>query len=179
MSAWIVSKEHIDLIVSEGIRLEARRVYIGEDGAYEVERLTYDNADEVGRVLWSECQRSVAYRYPNDKDGKWPGPTGLTLDEINAYTWEAVSLKRPNTELGSDSARTWPNPERYHLAGLINAIECYEYQSCEHPEWRGSVAREWTESIYRRAVARLIRKIVPNLPWGIDAEHVARKAFSR
>lgn len=167
MSAWIVSKEHIDLIVSEGIRLEARLVSVGDDGALEVDRLTSLNANTVGRVLWGECQRSVAYRYPRDRDGQWPGPAGLTLAEIEGYTWTPTTLR-----LGMDR-------ETQRLVGLINAIECYEYQSCEHPGWASSEAKRWVESIYRLAVARLTRRLEPNLPWGIDAEHVSKRVFAR
>lgn len=50
MSAWIVSKRHIDLLVSVILRSEA----VPEAGV---------DADNIGAELWSECHRSVNYCY--------------------------------------------------------------------------------------------------------------------
>jgi hypothetical protein len=50
MSAWIVSKRHIDFLVKCIVRSEA----VPEAGV---------DLDEIGRVLWRENHRSVNYRY--------------------------------------------------------------------------------------------------------------------
>lgn len=106
MSAWIVGKEHIDLLVTAAL-------------AWEL--VVAEKAEETGRMLWLECQRSVAYRYPNDKDGQWPGPIGLTVAEIEGYTFEAIEgIVDP--------------------AVLKVAAASYAYQSCEHPDWEDSAA---------------------------------------
>ena len=59
MSAWIVSKDHIDCIVqamiAEGLT-------------------TMDNATMVGRVLWRQNHHSVDYRYNEESDPScWRG----------------------------------------------------------------------------------------------------------
>lgn len=107
MSAWIVGKEHIDLLVTAALAWE----------------LTVpERADDTGRMLWLECQRSVAYRYPNDKDGQWPGPDGLTVAEIEGYVFE-------------------PIPGVIDPDVVEEAARSFTYQSCEHPGWDDSAAR--------------------------------------
>lgn len=80
MSAWIVSKRHIDLLVSAAI---AHKLIDRED------------ADETGRMLWRECLTSVAYRYPNDADGERPGPVAFRDADVDAYTWEPYAVEDP------------------------------------------------------------------------------------
>jgi hypothetical protein len=76
MSAWIVSKPHIDALVQEMIARDLIRL---------------DQADATGRELWEECRRSVAYRYPNDTgDNDRPGPVGLTDERMAQYEFEGV-----------------------------------------------------------------------------------------
>ncbi len=71
MSAWIVSKEHIDYIVTALIRAE----------------LTSKTPDETGRMLWRECLASVAWRYPADAPGDRPGPVDFRDSDVDTYTW--------------------------------------------------------------------------------------------
>jgi len=69
MSAWIVSREHIDVLVT----------------ALEPE--SQGKGDEIGRMLWRECLTSVAYRYPRDRDGERPGPVDFRDADVTTYTW--------------------------------------------------------------------------------------------
>ncbi len=113
MSAWIVSRQHIDVMVDAAIR----------SGLVEASQ-----ADEVGRMLWKENLVSVAYRYPRDKDGKRPGPTDFRDADVDTYTF---------TPLPKEIVDVWNlNPD----AALAKTVGCYEYQSCEHPGWRDSPA---------------------------------------
>lgn len=104
MSAWIVSKRHIDHIVTAAIAREL---------------IAPSEADETGEMLWRECLRSVSYRYPDDKDGEWPGHRVRVYD-VDTYCWR-------ETPALDD---LW----------LIRTLECYAYQSSEHPEWTDSEA---------------------------------------
>lgn len=98
MSAWIVSKGHIDCLVQS---LGVARI------------IEFRNADEVGRLLWEENFRSVDYRYnEHNEHNERPEP---------AYTFEGVE-----TPLDA-----WV---------VYKQLECYDYQSCEHPEWLDSEA---------------------------------------
>jgi hypothetical protein len=156
VSAWIVSKRHIDLLVSVILRSEA----VPEAGG---------NADKIGTELWTECHRSVNYRYSENE----------------------------------------PTPEYHHqpypldVAGdaylfLVKQVDCYQYQSCEHPGWDDSAARRWTNELRemwaRRAgvdfpgsafdpavrdlrVNRSYPAAYERAPWGIDDEDTEDQTY--
>lgn len=71
MSAWIVSKLHIDHLVTALVRAE----------------LITETPDKAGRMLWRECLASVAARYPGDTDGHRPGPIDFRDGDVDTYTW--------------------------------------------------------------------------------------------
>jgi hypothetical protein len=60
MSAWVVSKHHIDLLVSaaidQGISIKLENLSVPETA-------TEENAQAIGAMLWAENIRSVVYRY--------------------------------------------------------------------------------------------------------------------
>lgn len=78
MSAWIVSRAHIDVLVQ---------------GLCESEHVTHLDPDEVGRILWRENLASVAERYPNDGDGERPGPIDFRDADVDTYTYRRPSMK--------------------------------------------------------------------------------------
>lgn len=73
MSAWIVSKGHIDRMVSTAL-------------AWEL--ISVEHATAIGRTLWVENLKSVAERYPDDKSGERSG-SGETDKEIKSYEFTA------------------------------------------------------------------------------------------
>jgi hypothetical protein len=135
VSAWMVSKAHIDVLVQ---------------GLAESETVTDVDPDELGRILWRECLASVAYRYPNDGDGERPGPVDFRDNDVETYTY-----RRPAKKVG--------------LGGLMTAIECYDYQSCEHPGWTTSQARAWVLDLHARLKDA---GSTSNGQWGYDEEDV-------
>lgn len=134
MSAWIVSKTHIDALVHAGI---------------DAEMIRPEEADEFGRMLWRECLTSVAYRHPNDGDGERPGPIDFRDHMVDDYTFEyldggpGASLKAPGV--------------------VHSAAGCYDYQSCEHPQYRGSKAEMFVEALATLTAGK------GQGPWGIDS----------
>ncbi len=76
MSAWIVSRKHIDYIVTAIIAAE----------------LTSKTPDDLGRMLWRECLISVACRYPDDEDGDRPGPADFRDSDVITYTWTETPI---------------------------------------------------------------------------------------
>ena len=66
MSAWMVSHDHIDYIIT------AMMKYGG--------KVTADRAQELGEDLLRECERSVSYRYPDDTRNTLPG--NYTADDV-------------------------------------------------------------------------------------------------
>jgi hypothetical protein len=165
MSAWVVNREHIDLLVAAGLRGPRRgrgawgelRWFAVDPGdeswSYEqhVRQLDYSTADEVGRMLWTENVCSVAARYPDDDCSSRPGPVSEDID------LEAIEY-------------VWRNPHYTPTAGeVLKAIACYEYQSCEHDGWRESEARRFCAALESAVCATLYEG-----PWGWDADEIER-----
>lgn len=136
MSAWIVSKAHIDTLVqaliTEGV-------------------VPMDQANETGRTLWAENLKSVASRYPRDRDGERPGPCDFRDSDVETYTFEGV-------EAPLDDLIVWHN------------VGCYSYQSCEHDEWDESYAHHLADilNIVYGARHGVEAETKTSGPWGID-----------
>jgi hypothetical protein len=116
MSAWIVSKKHIDLLVAA-----AKGMYGGPD------------ADQLGQMLWEENTKSVNFRYNETRpmpSYKFVSPKGA-IDPV-------VVLKQ---------------------------ISCFEYQACEHPEWKDSKAKEFCEDLTNQMIGALPG--YEEAPWGV------------
>lgn len=147
MSAWIVSKAHIDALVQSMI----------------VERvISPADANDVGRELWRENLRSVAYRYPNDGDGERPGPIDFRDSHVEGYRFAGI-------EAPLDELCIWKQ------------TACYDYESCEHPDYLLSEACNHVSRLADRIAARhgLNRdewdRALPKdatghdpYPWGLD-----------
>ena len=161
MSAFVVSKEHIDALVAaavqpphpgwdaggyvplreleEGEKQPAGHEYEAPQG-YLYFHISFATADALGRLLWWECVRSVGYRYPS-RDGdaelaRLPG-YGYTLADYEGYRFNERAIGR--------------------LSGVetLKALDCYEYQSCEHPGWRTSEAKKVCDWLRGKLVASL------------------------
>ena len=143
MSAWIVSKAHIDLLVSAGLRVRYRPMcwYVGERRG----ELNNDNASAVGQMLLDECVKSVNYRYSDDQITELLGPT-------NAY-W-LIPYK-------FDEVLSFPS-----IVCVLKQIDCYEYQSCEHPEWKDSEAHTFCRALRKYMIHNLPG--YEEAPWGWD-----------
>lgn len=135
MSAWIVSKTHIDALVQAGIEREMVRE--GE-------------ADEFGKMLWGENLASIHYRYPDTVEGGgYPGPIGFVASDVDAYTYEP---------LDGEAGITLRSEGVVHMAS-----SCYDYQTCEHPEYEGSKAEQ-----FAMLLSKLTEAAGREGPWGID-----------
>jgi len=149
MSAYVVDKTHVDVLVTAG--LSGPRSYgplswmwpaltpEDERDAYQAgepwgpraielaqerrRELTDDTAGRVGAMLWAENRRSVNHRYAEDE---WEEP----------YTFRRL-------------------PGQVDPVLVLKAINCYEYQSCEHPEWMRSEAHEFCQVLRDKMVRQL------------------------
>lgn len=177
MSAWMVSKHHIDALVTAGLSkrspkypgdgdttltwrsqvtldaAEAEPVGESQFAVLEAGRweLSYATADEVGAMLWTENLRSVAYRYPEDRSGDRPGPIDLTDEDVLSYHFTKV-------------------PGEVSPGVVFKLLDCYEYQSCEHPEWRNSAAKAFCDALRDRMCRRVVG--YEEAPWGADDANV-------
>lgn len=125
MSAFIVGKEHINAMITAGLSVRYKPLRWFHDGKWH--ELTFDTADQVGQMLLDENVKSVSYLYSEDDITNLPGKTDAE----------------------------WLIPFKYHpIAGdqmpalwAIKITGCYEYQSCEHPEWKDSEAKAFCEAL--------------------------------
>jgi len=138
MSAMFVSKHDIDLLVSA----------MREFGAYvrivdRHDRADRFNADDLGRLLWAENVGSLQHRYPTDRDDH------RAFDrEVSAYVFRCYCNLKP---------------------GPIGQLaEFYEYQACEHPDWRASDAFFALCGLRVELVKRLPG--ADDAPWGVANE---------
>lgn len=149
MSALIVGKEHIDLLVSAGLafthhgsgvrwnassspnRVDYRPRYLAETNPHADDKKI--SADEVGSMLWAENLSSVAYRYPNDVSGERPGPIGFEDSWVLLYRFKRI-------------------PGTIRALTVLSALDTYEYQSCEHSGWDTSEAKRYCDALRRTAI---------------------------
>jgi len=126
MSAWLVSREHIDALVTIFARSDGRRPALDPETA-------------VGRLLWEENRRSVAYRYPGDE---------AMIGEFDPEYTYTPRLQPPRPAVAN-----------------LKLVRCYEYQSCEHPGWEQSEAYR----LCQRMTGYLVSELpgYDEAPWGI------------
>lgn len=158
MSAWVVSKAHIDVLVGAALGRDPL-VWVDAQGLRQ--QASTEGADEIGRMLWTECYQSVAWRYPDDKDGELPGPNGLTVEAVRSYRYShqmTVPGRVGVHEVGPKWIAVTP-------LLVLKQIDCYQYQSCEHDGWEGSDARRFTDALRQRMVRQLPG--YDDGPWGV------------
>lgn len=157
MSAFVVSKQHIDALVSvaihgpsdsasqwrefswarsceeyepnpqwaPGYTTDTRWVKLATAGLSELAKTENEvTADEFGFILWAENVASVRYRYPGEDIDTLPGTYAEDgrHEVSHGYSYSPSRRTRPTTV------------EAFKL------LNCLDYQSCEHPEWRESEA---------------------------------------
>lgn len=118
MSAWIVSRNHVDTLVywADTLGLIADR-------------------DATGQMLWAENVKSVHARYGDPNPDTLPGAyDGMTAD-IAAYTF---AMPKP---LPADGDYYLPF-DPLDANQIPRVIDCFEYQSCEHVGWSESESRK-------------------------------------
>ena len=114
MSAWVVSENHIRVLVESLYRYEA------VNGSTQ---RSLPTPDEVGQRLWKENHRSVNYRYQERKR------TPQYRHDSNAYCTD-----EHGTSWGAVFEMT------RQPAVVLKLVTCYSYQTCERPDWEQSVA---------------------------------------
>lgn len=142
MSAYICDREHIRYLVSAAMSRwlnpspgDRLAWYWGENNGQSAKLYAgdYKEAARVGQMLWDENVRSVSYRYPDDKPTELPGP----CDDVPLY--------------GDHVA--WQGEVR--PVQVLKSISCFEYQSCEHPEWKTSEAFAFCRALESAAIYAL------------------------
>jgi len=192
MSAFVVSKAHIDFLVQAAIAGPNDGVRWSKDSEpsfswhhdHQLHRLELSaevgderpaaipgcNAIELvppsvlGQRLLDECVASVHARYPdtNPDEGDLPGPSDAYY--MGPYVWEPY--RRAETH---GLRRVIPPPAS--TAVIAKQIAHYEYQSCEHEDWEASEAHAFC-----RALADALLCSLPGweaAPWGSEQREAA------
>jgi hypothetical protein len=137
MSAFVVNKSHINAIIQAAFatRYQPFTWYHKEqDGRLQHHQLNSENANATGQMLLDECVHSVQYRYEDDTISNLPGP--INAEWLIPFEWRPC-VKQP-TPLEA-----------------IKLIKCYEYQSCEHPEWETSEAKDFCDYLTSALICQL------------------------
>jgi hypothetical protein len=113
MSAFIVSKIHIDSIITIASLQTCNSVK-------EIIN-KYKNFDLIGQILWNENHKSVNYRYNENH----PTPT--------------YSFRYKFVDLGQ----------------ALKAIDCLDYQSCEHPDYQESEAKKILDILEQALLSKM------------------------
>lgn len=153
MSAYIVSKETIDAIVTfsttpqgqSGIPIYSIKPIPGWNGAGDhmtISDLGVDAPSRIGQLLWHENVLSVNYRYREDDD------TAIYKFKHRVEGCVAPDEKR-----------------RLTAVDIIKLCGCLEYQSCEHPGWADSWAKDFLDRVVRAAIHELPG--YDDAPWGL------------
>ena len=140
MSAYIVDKDHISFLVNAAFKAAANDHSLSFSWYHNGERheLTSGNCDEVGQMLLDECVTSVSFRYSDAGITQLPGP--------NSAYW--LIPFRHDVHVTQRADENW-------VAQVFKSIDCYEYESCEHPEWRSSSALVFIETLRKQACRML------------------------
>ena len=147
MSAYIVDPRTIDLLLTaasdQAVTEALRDAY--PRGSWETED-PIENKSTLGRYLWSMNVRSVQYRYPSDQLDTLPGyapsewMSGTQYHPMPAYEYTV-------TRIGRYSGHSVTEMPAAHAARVVAAAHCYEYQSCELPEYQNSPAQRFVRDL--------------------------------
>lgn len=183
MSAYVVSKKHVDLLVRAAIHYGknggggSRMQWweVDESGDYAGWRYLDEHADgtdpqrvtasQLGQLLVSENVRSVSYRYSEPGRVYYYGAEeASSMDDLDA---DAGELPGPSDPYYA-GPYVYSDPGRVLSPGAVfKAIDGLDYQSCEHDGWRASEAFAFLESL-RQVVCRAVDGYEA-APWALDS----------
>ncbi len=142
MSAYICAPSHIGIL--------AAYAAVNDCAIYEW-RMS-DNiltAQNVAKGLALENIRSVAHRYPNDKDGHRPGPCLKDADIVEACQIYAGHFAK---RMGGVIVMAEDVLEPVQVLKLVRSLD---YQSCETDDWPMTLAARQLDWIMGDAISRL------------------------
>ena len=135
MSAFICSDYHIGRMAA--FLVAERGKYLAYDVALNAKS---DRAGQVAAALARENLSSVNHQYQESG-----GAAAMLAEGVT----EAGYVLR--CRLAARAGWT----DEHTPAQMMKAARCYEYQSCEHPEWNTSQARVLANLVYREAADKL------------------------
>jgi len=131
MSAYIVSREHIQYLISSMEMMEGRIVFCHNGKIKEYE--TPEEKTQLGQMLWDTNIVSVKTRYWDETIQELPSGES---DKRYKFKYRFVYFI--------------PNPVQ-----VIKSAQCYEYQCCEYIGWEDSEAKAFTDALIHVAISKL------------------------
>lgn len=139
MSAYICNPEQFGILAAYAV---INKCQVSEWTHYRADRdADVKNAQVVARGLARENIRSVAHRYPGDKDGHRPGPCLL-----DAEIEEAAALYAAHFMANSHYVR------KLSPLQIIKLCQSMDYQSCETDDWKDTLAWRQLDWIKNNAI---------------------------
>ena len=140
MSAYICNPEHFGVLAAYAVRNDCA-VYEWQHSRKNTLEAKIDNAQRIAKGLARENIRSVAHRYPDDKDGARPGP-GLKDAEIE----EAAAIY---------AAHFVVSPQKLRPIDVLKLCQGWDYQSSETDDWKDTLAWQQVDWIRGAAIRSL------------------------
>ena len=142
MSAYICNPEHIGILAAYAAT---------NDCAIYEWRMSNNilTAQNVAKGLALENIRSVAHRYPNDKDGQRPGPCLKDADIVEACQVYAGHFAK---RMGGVIVMAGDVLEPVQVLKLVRSLD---YQSCETDDWPMTLAHRQLQWIMGAAINAL------------------------
>lgn len=175
MSAFVVSKTHIDAMVTAGVRFgEPGRSRL--QGSHPVRWFAPGMEEEEGAYeegqAWGPRACEIAEKYRRE----------ITLDtaeQTGQMLW-AENRRSVNHRYAEEE---WEEVYQFEELGnevdpitVLNAISCYEYQSCEHPDWEKSEAFAYCRALKDRCISILTQN---DDTWEINDPEIFGTRFHR
>lgn len=155
MSAWIVSDKHISYLVSAAIAYSEN---------FPLSWFTYGTAENapvrIGELLPREPYDDMEREMNRRNQVLSPNQIGQLLWNEN---YRSVNSRYHDKDLTPVYSF---KKEEVDPVITLKLIVCYEYQSCEHPGWYDSEARQFCSAL-KSATINAIPGYV-SAPWGID-----------
>jgi hypothetical protein len=158
VSAFVVSATHVDVLLSVALHGPSdgagprnwRSPYMEDAEA----RLSVATCSVLGAGLLAENIASVSHRYPDCAPQELPGPMPMPIPAQYEFTDFGACLS---------------------IAEACSAIDCFTYQSCEHPRWPQTAAAAFCQDL-RAALTRHLPDY-EKAPWEWTPEVLAQRGL--
>jgi hypothetical protein len=139
MSAFVVSREHIDAIVATALYGVGQHSSLGTKGpgAMELRYYGFNGPTQLGQALERENYASVNYRYREQEEPR--GPYEWPMDAHGTPADVPYRVKLPT------------------VAEAFRLVRCYVYQACEHPTWDESSVRRFCDDLSIRLAMEMAK----------------------
>lgn len=148
MSAFMVPVEHVRAMVNAGLRTEGYGPL-----SWSVRQLTQvekDRAYEPGQP-WGPDMHAVIKETHRELTRETAGAVGAMLLAQNRrsvdFRYNESDIEEPYLHAVSTTPR--------EPVEILKAIDCYEYQSCETPDWEDSEAARFCQALRALLIGKL------------------------